>query len=199
MRFSEFRNINETFTDIKQATDMLGLLTNPFGSVLSGDAKDAVSTAKDAVSTGKDTGGQDTQSGKDIPIVGSKNAINWKDVSRYLSGKMDDNHRIGMLANIQGESGFVPGIIGDQKTSGGLFQHHLGRFTKLRGKLGNNWASDWKGQIDYALSEPEGREYLATRFKTPAEAVAWWVTHFERPKYPDADIKKRTSLISMFA
>lgn len=55
MRFSEFKNINETFTDIKQATDMLGLLTNPFGSVLSGDA----------VSTAKDAGGQDTQSGKD--------------------------------------------------------------------------------------------------------------------------------------
>ena len=197
MRFSEFRNINETFTDIKQATDMLGLLTNPFGSVLSGDAE--TTSGKTATSSGKDSGGEYAPSGKDIPIVGASGSVDKKAVSSYLSGKMDDNHRIGMLANIQGESGFVPGVIGDGKTSGGLFQHHLGRFTKLRGKLGNNWASDWKGQIDYALSEPEGREYLATRFKTPAEAVAWWVAHFERPKYPDADIKKRTDLISMFA
>ena len=191
MRFSEFRNINETFTDIKQATDMLGLLTNPFGSVLGGDANDAVST-------GKDAGGQDTQSGKDIPIVGSKNAINWKDVSRYLSGKMDDNHRIGMLANIQGESGFVPGAIGDKKTSGGLFQHHADRFSGLRGKLGNKWASDWKGQVDYALSEPAGREYLSIRFKSPEEATAWWVKHFEIPADIAGATRSRINMARQF-
>jgi len=197
MRFSEFKNVNETFTDIKQATDMLSLLTNPFGSVLSGDAADT--SGKSSTSSGKDSGGKYAQVGKDIHIIGSKNSINWKDVSRYLSGKMDDNHRIGMLANIQGESGFVPGAIGDKKTSGGLFQHHADRFAGLRGKLGNNWASDWKGQIDYALSEPAGREYLSMRFKSPDEATAWWVRHFEIPADIAGATQSRINMARQFA
>ena len=191
MRFREF-NIREDVGDIKKVTDILSILDNPFG--LGDEKPDDSNGSNNAI---KPPSGAVT--GKNTPIVGKPGSISSKEVSSYLSGKMDDNHRIGILANIQGESGFSPGDIGDQNTSGGLFQHHADRFSKLVAKLGSNWASDWKGQIDYALSEPEGKEYLSTRFSSPAEATAWWVKHFERPKYAEADTKKRIGFAKQFA
>lgn len=188
MRFSEFRNINETFTNLGDVAKALSFISDPFGGATNSEV-----TSNDTPT------GSEPQRGKDIPIVGATDSINWRDVSSYISDKMDNSHRLGLLANIQGESAFRPGVLGDNNTSGGLFQHHLDRFAKLRKELGTNWAREWKRQVDYALAEPEGQKYLKTSFKSPAEAVAWWVTHFERPKYPAADIKNRINLLSMFA
>ena len=121
-------------------------------------------------------------------------------VSAYLKTKMDDTHRLGILANIKRESNFNPGAIGDGGTSGGLFQHHADRFAKMIRAAGGKgaWKTNWQAQVDFALSEPAGQQYLATKFRTPAEAVAWWVKHFEKPANQAAEIQKRISFLNDF-
>ena len=52
---------------------------------------------------------------------------------------------------------------------------------------GDAWRTNWKGQIDFALQEPEARRYLATKFKRYEEAVEQFVREFEKPKYPWKD------------
>jgi len=104
-------------------------------------------------------------------------------VKSYLSTKMDNVHVAGIMANIQAESGFRPGVMGDNGTSGGLFQHHAGRFRNMVAASGGpeEWKHNWKGQIDFALSEPAGRKYLNLKFSSPEQASKWWTLYFEIP------------------
>jgi len=134
-------------------------------------------------------------SGKGTNIV-SKNAV-----SAYLKSKgMSNNHRIGILANIQGESGFdSANQTGDNGTAWGLFQWRLERQTNMVKYVGPDWKTDWQGQIDFALQEPAGRRYLAAKFKTYEQAVEQWVRDFERPKDPWADTVKRITYAEQFA
>jgi len=121
-------------------------------------------------------------------------------VASYLKSKgLDNNHILGILTNIQGESGFNTGAIGDGRTSGGLFQHHAERFSNMVNAVGSDWRSDWQGQIDFALSEPAGRQYAKTSFASPAAATEWWVRHFEKPKYADVEVAKRVGFLRNYA
>ncbi len=83
---------------------------------------------------------------------------------------LSHQHAVGMVANIKAESDFDPGAIGDNGTSGGLFQHHDGkdatRFTALKEFAGENWKTNWKAQIDYALTEKDTELYLYKNFNT---------------------------------
>jgi peptidoglycan hydrolase-like protein with peptidoglycan-binding domain len=121
---------------------------------------------------------------KPANTTGGKNIVDKGDVSAYLkSKKMSGNHRIGILANIQGESGFNSAVINPNdkgKRSIGFFQHRDDRDRNLEAAV-PDWRTNWQGQIDFALSEPAGRRYLSTRFKTYEEAVEQWVRDFERP------------------
>jgi len=118
------------------------------------------------------------------PSTSSDKYVSKEAVRAYLSNKMDANHVAGIMANIQAESGFRPGVLGDNNTSGGLFQHHDVRFTKMINAAGGQgkWQSNWKGQIDFALSEPAGKQYLSLRFNSPEQASRWWTINFEIPK-----------------
>ena len=40
--------------------------------------------------------------------------------------------KVGIVANVEHESGFRPGVMGDSGTSGGLFQHHKSRLDKMK-------------------------------------------------------------------
>lgn len=146
------------------------------------------------------------QSGKINPaptrsIGKGKNIVSKSAVSAYLKSKgMSDNHRIGMLANIQGESGFnSANQTGDAGTAWGLFQWRLARQTNMVKYVGADWKTDWQGQIDFALQEPEGRRYLSAKFKTYEQAVEQWVRDFERPKNPWGDTVKRIEFAHEFA
>lgn len=122
------------------------------------------------------------------------NIVDSKAISNYLKSKgMSGNHRIGILASIQGESGFDSAAINPNDNgmrSIGLFQHRGDRDRKLEAAV-PDWRTNWKGQIDFALAEPEGRRYLSTKFKTYEQAVEQWVRDFERPKDPWGDTVKR--------
>ena len=102
-------------------------------------------------------------------------------VNYIISQGVPYNAALGMVANISAESSFNPAAIGDSGASGGLFQHHADRFAGLRKALGPTWASDWKGQIDYALSEPDTDLFLSASYETPEEATRAFTTQWERP------------------
>ena len=133
------------------------------------------------------------------------------DISQYLATKMDDNHRLGILANIKAESNFNPGAYNPNDVngpSGGLFQHHDNlktktdrRFSKMVAASGGKdaWQTNWKAQIDFALSEPMGAKYLATNFASPEEASKWWTINFEVPKDRFNVAQSRTAFLQNFA
>lgn len=128
---------------------------------------------------------------------GGAHLVDKKEVSNYLKSKrMSGNHRIGILANIAGESGFNSANINPNDNGMraiGLFQHRGDRDQKLEAAV-PDWRTNWKGQIDFALSEPAGRRYLSTKFKTYEQAVEQWVRDFERPKDAWGDTVKRIAV-----
>lgn len=112
-----------------------------------------------------------------------KNQSKAEDIYNYLRSKgVSDLHAKGMLANIQAESNFNSSAIGDGGTSGGLFQHHNERFSALKNFAGADWATDWKKQIDFALSEPHTKQYLSQNFGSAEEASMWFTRFWENPK-----------------
>jgi hypothetical protein len=156
--------------------------------------------AKDAISKGGvKPQAPATKPGKPLPS-GGKGSVNPNDVKSYLISKgLSKNHVAGIMANIKAESSFRPGAIGDNGTSGGLFQHHKERFKAMVAHAGRDWATNWKGQIDFALSEPAGRQYVAKNFSSPEEASKWFTINFERPANMVAKADSRSRDASQFA
>jgi hypothetical protein len=139
-------------------------------------------------------------SNKKIPSTGGKGSVNPNDIKSYLSSKgLSKNHVAGIMANIKAESRFRPGAIGDNGTSGGLFQHHKQRFAAMTASAGKNWATNWKGQIDFALSEPAGRQYVAMKFSSPEAASKWFTINFERPANMVAKANSRSADAASYA
>ena len=194
MRFKEFKPVAESITNALSTVSKIGqmadMLDDPFGYLLGKSASDS----KDS-----DTGDKKSSNDQNASnLVGSTVSANWREVSNYLKTKMDDIHRLGILTNIQAESNFRPGVLGDNKTSGGLFQHHGSRFKNMVSAVGSDWATDWQGQIDFALSEPEGREYLNTKFLSAMDASQWFTRNFERPANASQQASARVGLLKNF-
>lgn len=140
---------------------------------------------------------------KPAPVIAqAPGSVAWTAVRDYLSSKgLTPAQVIGMLANIQHESGFRPHVqVTDSNglPSGGLFQHNGPRFTTLVNKLGRGWGSNWKGQIDFALSEPDGQRYLSNKFTDPHAASKWWTINFERPAKAQATARTRAKTAGQF-
>lgn len=93
---------------------------------------------------------------------------------------VSDIHAKGILANIQGESGFVTAQPGDNGMSGGLFQMYDGRLRSMEAAV-PDWRTNWRGQIQYALQDDTAPEYLQMDFNSPEEAADWFLENFERP------------------
>ena len=130
------------------------------------------------------------------------NRVMAKQIYDYLLSKgVDHTHAVGILANIQRESGFnAANDTGDNGTSFGLFQHHKDRADRMKamaGAGGQDWRQNWKGQVDYALSEPETKKYLSQKFGSSSEASDYFLTVFERPSEANRakDIAKSRSYI----
>lgn len=135
---------------------------------------------------------------KDIPTAAG--AVSKDAIRNYLFSKgLDVQHTVGMMVNMYHESSFIPGNYNPNDRggpSGGLCQwhdnHKLGyhRFTDMV-KTVPDWKSNWQAQIDFALKEPEGRQFLSTRFTTPEAASIAWTRIFERPADANATANKR--------
>ena len=102
-------------------------------------------------------------------------------------------HAMGMLANAMGESGFNPAAHNPNEDAFGLFQWRGSRLEELRRKYGSN--PNIEAQVEFALSEPEGREYAETHFDDPVAATDWFLRKFERVGDPEAALSKRASWI----
>ena len=102
-------------------------------------------------------------------------------------------HAMGMMANAMGESGFNPAAHNPNEDAFGLFQWRGSRLEELRRKYGPN--PNIEAQVEFALSEPEGREYAETRFDSPVAATDYFIRKFERPADPDAALSKRASWV----
>lgn len=140
-----------------------------------------------------------SNSKKTAPASG-KGAVNPNDIKSYLGSKgLDRNQVAGIMANIKAESSFRPGAIGDNGTSGGLFQHHKERFAAMKAAAGKDWATNWKGQIDFALTEPAGRQYAGMKFSSPEAASKWFTINFERPANMVAKANTRSADAASYA
>ena len=109
----------------------------------------------------------------------------------YLLTKpgMTHNKAAGIVANIKFESGFRTDVMGDSGTSGGLFQMHAGRLTRMENAV-PNWRNNWKGQIDYALKDDRGPEYMNMTFASGGDAANWWMRNWERPAQEVRDTRE---------
>ena len=114
-------------------------------------------------------------------LSGSESAVA-KEMYDYLMTKpgMTENKAEGIVANIKMESGFRPDVMGDYGTSGGLFQMHKGRYAAMEAAV-PNWRTNWKGQIDHALSTDRGPEYMRMNFASGGDAANWFMRNYERP------------------
>ena len=129
----------------------------------------------------------------------SENFVPSNEVYSYLKSKgLSHIHIMGILANIQAESSFNSGAIGDSGTSGGLFQHHAERFDGMVAFAGKNWAKNWKRQVDYALREGAGQQYVNKEFKNAEEASAWFTLNFERPSNKEYKARQRLGNLKNF-
>lgn len=115
----------------------------------------------------------------------TRNTVSPEDIKSYILSKgLSKNHAAGMLANIRAESSFNSAAYNPNDNgkgrSIGLFQHHASRANNLEQRV-PDWRTNWKGQIDFALSEPAGQRYSSMSFRTPEEAARWFTINFERP------------------
>lgn len=191
--------------DAKTVAKLSELLNGKFkGKISKSDSSDVKLAHASAVKAGSGkvagqaaTGTGSFASERHIPNIVAAPAIK----SYLLSKGLDRNQTAGILANIQHESSFDAGILGDGGTSGGLFQHHNERFSNMMAATGgsNKWQTNWKGQIDFALSEPAGQQYKSKKFATPEEATAWWTIEFEVPSNRFAKAETRSRSASQYA
>jgi len=96
-------------------------------------------------------------------------------------------HAMGILANMQAESGFDAGVQerGVRRGRGG---YGLCQWTGPRRRALEKFANrrkspvwHWPLQLDYLMTEPDTDRYLARRLPTAAAAVEWFCRHWERP------------------
>ncbi len=155
---------------------------------------------QDSISIGPNAKGQyPTPSGK----LSVDRQISPSQVSAYLKNQgLSKNHILGILVNIQAESGFNAAAQnpndGPEGASWGLFQHNGIRRLALYKKLGNEWWRDWEGQLEFALDENEGRQYTSMNFSSPEAAARWFTVNFERPQHKEQRASERASNLKSF-
>ena len=121
----------------------------------------------------------------DVDMGGGEGRTTAGAVYNYLLSKgLTENHAKGLVANISRESGFKLGAHGDKGIGGsfGLFQWNMaaGRGGPMMAAV-PDWKTKWKGQIDYALQEFTGPDYLKQSFDSPGAAAHWWMANWEIP------------------
>jgi hypothetical protein len=104
------------------------------------------------------------------------------DMINYLQSKgLSRNQAIGMVNNMKYESSYNPGAVGDRGTSFGLGQWHNERGRNMINFVGPDWKTNWRGQLDFALTEKDTKKYLSKDFSTPEAASKWFTVNWERP------------------
>ena len=91
--------------------------------------------------------------GGEVDFSGIGNANAAKIGNCLISAGFTPAQAVGMLANIQQESGYDPGAVGDGGTSFGLCQWHAGRGTNMKNYVGSGWATNIEKQVEFLVKE----------------------------------------------
>lgn len=133
--------------------------------------------------------------------VGERRPVDPQQVYWYMRmvHGVSDAAAKGILANIQAESTFVPGAVGDGGHSIGLFQHHRTRAENLRSfaaQTGRRW-DDWTAQVDFAMREAQS---MGFNFQTndAAAFASQWTIRFERPANATQKAAQRAAMVGRF-
>lgn len=138
--------------------------------------------------------------------MGGQPGVSASGIYQYLTQEkgVSPAHAIGMVANIDRESGFNPAALHDKDASGnatgyGMFGHRLDRRDGLFAYAKSQQPA-WQQQVDYALTEPEGRKYLQQDFGNDAVAATQaFVRDFERPKDVQGELAARAKIAARYA
>jgi len=103
----------------------------------------------------------------------NKQKLVYKKGSGYVYG---DSHPT--KAGQEVEENLIADII---PTAGGLFQHQGSRFKSMVDAVGKDWKTNWKGQIDFALTEREAKKFLSTDFTSVSDSTKIFMLEFEIP------------------
>tara|TARA_Y100000768_G_scaffold264311_1_gene201689 strand:- start:2316 stop:5024 length:2709 start_codon:yes stop_codon:yes gene_type:complete len=159
---------------IQPFIDLIKSFFGPVGDIIGG----AMSGLGNLITGGGNQQGVSTPS---EPLTGDS-ASKAKAMFDYIKSKgYTDAQAKGIVANIQRESSFRLGAVGDSGSSHGLFQWHAGRATRMKSAV-PDYATNWKGQIDYALNEHVGPRYKGeTANMSAKDAAYWWMNKWEIP------------------
>jgi Phage tail lysozyme len=128
------------------------------------------------------------------------NLVRAKEIYDYIRSKgIDHIHATGIINNMKYESSFNSGAMGDGDTSGGLFQHHASRFSAMKNYVGEGWQTNWKKQIDFALTEGEMKSYLSGNYANAADASREFTLRFERPAHKEQEAARRAGTAEGYA
>ena len=129
------------------------------------------------------------------------------EIYKYLTidKGLSHEHAMGMLPNIVEESEFIYDRIQNDakydpdhskgKQGIGLFQYTEPTRRKNFVEAVPDWQANWKGQIDFALSEPETKRYLNQSFDTLEDASRYFTTDWERPRNKYRQAEKRLDYV----
>ena len=101
-------------------------------------------------------------------------------IAHLMERGLDRPHAEAIIANGLAESRLDPAAIGDNGTSGGLFQFHNERLTALRSTLGSR-AGDFNAQLDYAIDEQRQRDPAWFSPGSAESLTRRWEHGFENP------------------
>ena len=165
--------LESVFDDMnKQFDDGLKTLTTPLGQ-MPGEAP--------VPPTGTDY----TMPPEQVGRGGGGGTVSPQAVYAYLKQLgVSDIHALGILANIQGESGFTVGAdeAGNGSKGIGLFQYTYPSRKQAFLKAVPDYKTNWKGQIDFAIkSDPNTPLYLRKQFSSPEEAADDFMRNWENP------------------
>jgi hypothetical protein len=138
--------------------------------------------------------------------MGGKTDVSATGIYNYLTQTkgVSPAHAIGIVANIDRESGFNPSALHDKDAAGnptgyGMFGHRLDRRDGLFAYAKSQQPS-WQQQVDYALIEPEGRKYLQQDYGNDSVAATQaFVRDFERPKDVPGELAARAKIAAKYA
>lgn len=124
-------------------------------------------------------------------ILEGFSAVQCSIIEQLMSYGLNAAQAVGVLANIKNESGFRPDAVGDNGTSFGLCQWHLGRGDAMKAFCGggDKWKTDVTGQIGYLWKELQGtHSHAYDKFKDCPntlqgcrDTAAQFCIHFEVP------------------
>ena len=129
------------------------------------------------------------------------------EVYSYLTNDkgLSKNKALGLMANIERESSFrINPAGGDNGNSFGMLQwNNTYDRSDLMKQNVPDWQTNWKGQLDHALSQNQLPEYnkasstyLNTTWESPQAAADYFMNTWEKPADPFTGSKKHAGFIS---